>query len=105
MNFYEITTRNEGDVVKTFLIQARDEDDVRMLTNRLLTSAGEKIMTVDDKTDLIDTLDVRPNEYMNRWSHDIEFVFWTGGRTPTVRKRSTPLGSTPSSRSRTKGDV
>jgi ABC-type transporter Mla maintaining outer membrane lipid asymmetry ATPase subunit MlaF len=88
MNFYEITTRYGQDVSKTFMVQAHNEEDARELTDRLFTTNNERIMYIDDKTDLLDTLDVNMTEYMNDVASDIEFVFWTGGKTPTLRKRN-----------------
>lgn len=88
MNLYKITTRVGSDVHKTFVVQAYDEEDARQLADRLLMGYNEQILGDDVR----DVTDMCPDgmtfqEYVDRkaeYNDNFEFLFCTGGSTPSV---------------------
>lgn len=82
MDIFRLTLRAGSEVTKTVAIQAYDEEDARQLTDRLLTSADETIMTCDNISDRIGERE-QFSDFVDR-SDDIDILLTTGGRVPEV---------------------
>lgn len=82
MNIYKAVIRHRDTITKHVAVQAYNEDDARMLIERLLMTNDESIMLFDDITDRIGEKE-RFREFVER-SNDIDYLLCTGGKWPSI---------------------
>lgn len=84
MNIYKATIRNGPQITKRVAVQAYDEEDARMLIERLLMNSMETVLD-DNIRDITDQLGEKERfrEFVER-QNDIDYLLCTGGKWPSI---------------------